>query len=111
MKDLNKQLSSSAKFFWSTRESQSARQGRIGPRDAGNRTCVTGGKQMGGFERLIQELLIQAGIPEESIYCSSKRELPGFFRAEKNWDLVVVHQKALIAAMEFKSQVGSFGNN
>jgi hypothetical protein len=39
-------------------------------------------------------------------------ELPGWFRAEKKWDLVVVHNDQLLAALEFKSQIGpSFGNN
>jgi hypothetical protein len=39
-------------------------------------------------------------------------ELPGYFRPEKKWDLVVVHGDTLAAAIEFKSQVGpSFGNN
>lgn len=39
-------------------------------------------------------------------------ELPGWFRAEKKWDLIVVHQKQLLVALEFKSQIGpSFGNN
>jgi hypothetical protein len=39
-------------------------------------------------------------------------ELPGWFRAEKKWDLVVVHEGELLAAVEFKSQIGpSFGNN
>src|SRR5690606_14612766 len=39
-------------------------------------------------------------------------ELPGWFRAEKKWDLVIVHKGELVVAVEFKSQVGpSFGNN
>ena len=39
-------------------------------------------------------------------------ELPGFFRPTKEWDLVVVKNSILIAAIEAKSQVGpSFGNN
>ena len=38
--------------------------------------------------------------------------LPGFFRPTKLWDLLVINQGKLIAAIEFKSQVGpSFGNN
>ena len=37
--------------------------------------------------------------------------LPGYFRATKNWDVLVVHRRRLIAVLEFKSQVGSFGNN
>ncbi len=39
-------------------------------------------------------------------------ELPGFFRPTKEWDLLVVGEDKLIAAIEAKSQVGpSFGNN
>jgi hypothetical protein len=39
-------------------------------------------------------------------------ELPGYYRAEKKWDLIVASDGQLVSAMEFKSQVGpSFGNN
>ena len=39
-------------------------------------------------------------------------ELPGYYRSEKKWDLIVVSDGQLVTAMEFKSQVGpSFGNN
>ena len=38
--------------------------------------------------------------------------LPGYFRPTKLWDLLVMHQGELVAAIELKSQVGpSFGNN
>ena len=37
--------------------------------------------------------------------------LPGWFCAEKDWDLVVVVNRLLVAGIEFKSHVGSFGNN
>ncbi|MDI3294853.1 PaeR7I family type II restriction endonuclease [Janthinobacterium tructae] len=38
--------------------------------------------------------------------------MPGYFRPTKKWDLLVIHKKRLIAAIELKSQVGpSFGNN
>lgn len=38
--------------------------------------------------------------------------LPGYFRPTKLWDLLVIHQGELIAAIELKSHVGpSFGNN
>lgn len=37
--------------------------------------------------------------------------LPGFFRPTKQWDTLVMLDGRLIAALEFKSQVGSFGNN
>jgi hypothetical protein len=39
-------------------------------------------------------------------------ELPGYFRATKKWDLIVVSEGHLVLAMEFKSQAGkSIGNN
>lgn len=37
--------------------------------------------------------------------------LPGFYRRAKNWDIVVTFERILVAAIECKSQVGSFGNN
>lgn len=38
--------------------------------------------------------------------------LPGFFRPTKQWDLLVVHEGRLLAALELKSLCGpSFGNN
>ena len=105
-------LRSAVKQFWSTRGNQSLRQGtKSGSRDAGNRTAVTGGKQMDGFVELVRDFLVECGVEESSIFCNKAVELPGWFRAEKKWDLLVVVKGQLIAAMEFKSQVGSFGNN
>lgn len=105
-------LSSAVQHFWLTRINQGKNQGKkTGRKDSGNRSLVTGGKQMDGFESTITRLLIENGVPEDSIHSRSKKELPGFFRAEKQWDMVVVDQGVLLAAVEFKSQVGSFGNN
>lgn len=41
----------------------------------------------------------------------TQTQLPGWFRAEKDWDLLVIVNGTLVAAIEFKTQVGSFGNN
>lgn len=41
----------------------------------------------------------------------TQTQLPGWFRAEKDWDLLVIVNGMLVAAIEFKTQVGSFGNN
>src|ERR1017187_6492966 len=38
-------------------------------------------------------------------------ELPGWYRPEKKWDLLIVEDGQFLAGIEFKSQVGSFGNN
>jgi hypothetical protein len=105
-------LSESIRHFWKTRQQQSAKQGsRTGARDAGSRTAVTGGKQLDGFVDLLREFLQDAGVNDAEIFSSRKVELPGWYRAEKKWDLLIVRNQMLIAAMEFKSQVGSFGNN
>ena len=67
---------------------------------------------MDGFDLLIQQLLLNNGLEESHIYLDSKLELPGYFRPTKNWDMLVIHEGILLAAMEFKSQRGpSFGNN
>lgn len=66
---------------------------------------------MDSLARLMEEIFIDAGLPRRSIRRSSAVELPGYFRPEKKWDLVVVYGGTLAAAIEFKSQVGSFGNN
>lgn len=112
MSELETRLGDAVKFFWSTRTSQDARQGEAGQRDAGGRSAVTGGKQMDGFVMLVRDILLHAGCPAGSLYLGKRVELPGWFRAEKQWDLIVVHEKQLVAAVEFKSQIGpSFGNN
>jgi hypothetical protein len=105
-------LRSAVKHFWSTRGNQAKRQGaKSGARDAGNRTAVTGSKQLDGFVELVRDFLVECQIDRASIFSNQAVELPGWFRAEKKWDLLVVVKGQLIAAMEFKSQVGSFGNN
>jgi hypothetical protein len=97
--------------YWDTLAFQSTQQ-RAGDADRGRRAAVTGGKQMNGFCNLIAWLLHENGVPEKSIHVQSSLELPGFFRPTKKWDMLVVHEGALVAALEFKSHRGpSFGNN
>jgi len=67
---------------------------------------------MDGFVDLFTELITAAGISERCVFRKKGVELPGFFRPTKEWDLLVVREKTLLAAIEAKSQVGpSFGNN
>ena len=67
---------------------------------------------MDGFIQFFTRLIIDAGIDDKYIYNKRLMELPGFFRPTKEWDLLVVKDGHLIAAIEAKSQVGpSFGNN
>jgi len=68
---------------------------------------------MDGFVELLCELIEDTGIGNEHVFTKKRYlELPGFFRPTKEWDLLVVADKRLLAAIELKSQVGpSFGNN
>jgi hypothetical protein len=113
MNELHARLPEAVKHFWNTRTSQADKQGgRTGLKDYGERGCVTGGAQLDGFIALIKDLLMDCGLPEASICCKRKIDLPGYFRPEKCWDLLVVNDGQLLAVIECKSQVGpSFGNN
>jgi Restriction endonuclease XhoI len=114
MIDVEKELGQAVKHFWKIRSRQRRRQGtETGKKDAGNRGAVTGGKHADGFVQLIAAIIRDAGLPKASIHTTAKtpRTLPGFFRPTKEWDLVVVSGSDLVATVEVKSQVGSFGNN
>ena len=109
---LDQRLQSAIRAFWSTRDTQATRQGtKSGTRDSGARGAVTGGAQMNGFVSVIRDLLEESGLDKPVIFTEQSVELPGWYRPEKKWDLLVVVDGCLIAAIEFKSQVGSFGNN
>jgi len=110
-KKLDRQLRQAIAHFWRARGDQSARQGLESDADRGDRRAVTGGKHLDGFLELLATLLQEAGLERSHIYWHKNTELPGWYRAEKNWDLLVVADSRLIAVIEFKSQVGSFGNN
>lgn len=110
--DLENRISAAVNFFWETRLQQITKQNDSDTHDQGNRGAVTGGKQLDGFVGLIYDILIMNGVPQSSIFTSTDLELPGFYRPNKKWDLLVVDQNQLVAAIELKSQVGpSFGNN
>jgi len=109
---MERRLRTAIKHFWNTRQTQAQKQGALsGSKDAGARSAVTGGAQMNGFINLVRDLLCENGLPKADVYCEKYIELPGWYRPEKKWDLLVVSDNQLIAGIEFKSQVGSFGNN
>ena len=109
---LEQRLRAAVRQFWTTREAQAQKQGSAtGAKDAGARAAVTGGAQMNGFVTLVRDLLCENGLPQAHVLCEKRVELPGWYRPEKKWDLLIVADGRLIAGIEFKSQVGSFGNN
>lgn len=127
--DLETRLRAAVQHFWEVRSRQADKQKGTAAeeQDKGERGAVTGGKQLDGFVRLVYGLLVESGLSGATIFCrarpdeelprrkkrkpgdppvSTRTELPGWFRPEKDWDLLVVVQNSLVAAVEFKSQVG-----
>lgn len=109
--DFDNLAESAVKEFWDGRESQKLKQLASGRSDQGQRGAATGGKHFDSLLNMIVAFLKAAGVPDTSIYNGKKVEIPGYYRATKQWDLLVVHQGKLLAAVEAKAQVGSFGNN
>jgi len=83
---------------------------------------------MDGFRDVLYGELIKLGVSPDDMFTGSQlnklaSNLPGFYRATKNWDLVVCKnakirnfdqapsKPQLLAAIEFKSQKDSIGNN
>jgi hypothetical protein len=67
---------------------------------------------MNGFVELVGHVARHCGLPPAAVQTRKSRVvLPGFFRATKNWDVLVIHERRLLGVFEFKSQVGAFGNN
>lgn len=94
------------------RDAQAAKQLASGKLDAGSRGSVTGGGHLDGITDLLEEVFVAAGFDRSEILRRAGVELPGYYRPTKKWDLVVISQGRLVAAIEMKSQVGpSFGNN
>ena len=102
-----------AKLFWRTREAASNKQAKAGTQDKGERSSVTAGKHMDGFQDIFRSLVEANGLESAEICVKRKvLTLPGFFRPTKLWDMLVMLDGALIAAMEFKSQAApSIGEN
>jgi type II restriction enzyme len=75
-------------------------------------TGVLGGKTLDGFIKIIKDVVTNSGLNNIEIYTGrNSSQLPGFFRPHKSWDVVVIADEKLVAAIELKSQVGSIGNN
>lgn len=111
--DYDRKAREAVMAFWGNRAKAKQKQIEAGVTDQGERAGVTGGKNMDGFTALVIDLVKANGLAHASIHQQrALLTLPGYFRPTKLWDLLVIHQNRLIAAIELKSQVGpSFGNN
>jgi len=90
-----KRVSEAVKSFWTVR-------GREG---------VRSGKTLDEFVNLITWVVRNNGLPDATVLTGRKAQLPGFFRPTKSWDVVIMDDDTLIAAIELKSIADSFGKN
>ena len=110
--ELDQRLQSAVQSYWTARSKNKQKQVDAKKVDAGTRGEVTGGTQMAALEVLVADILCLAGLKRLDVRTRTSLELPGYFRATKKWDLIVISDKQLVLAMEFKSQAGkSIGNN
>ena len=111
--DYEKKAAKAVKAFWTNRNAALKKQISTGKSDAGTRGAVTAGKNMDGFVSLLIDLIKANGLNDATIIRDGRvpLTLPGYFRPTKMWDMLVLRQDRLLAAVELKSQVGSFGNN
>ncbi len=101
------------RYFWAQRDIQTASVGSRQEHDA------RGGRHLDGVQLAIVKLMVDHGVSLGDIYFNSAQQrigrklgLPGYFRPAKQWDLLVIRDEKLLAAMELKAQVGtSIGNN
>lgn len=83
-----------------------------GVTDQGKRAGVTSGKHLDPLANYIAEELKSAGIRSNELFTgSSNMEIPGWFRPNKQWDILAFYNKYLVSAIELKSIGSSYGNN
>ncbi|CAM5665914.1 PaeR7I family type II restriction endonuclease [Streptomyces fumanus] len=100
--------------YWGAKQLQNEQSAIRDAVGAGTAGSVRGGKHFDVIATLLAKFFLDAGYPASSIRVTKSQglELPGYYRPQKQWDLVVVHNKVLVAAFELKALGGpSYGNN
>jgi hypothetical protein len=111
-REVDERTRKAVKRYWTGRSGAATKQLELGASDTGARSEVTGGKHLNGFVEIACDLVRLAGFDDSHIRFRTGVEIPGFYRPTKKWDVVVIREERLCAAIELKSQVGpSFGNN
>jgi hypothetical protein len=103
---------SAVKMFWISRK-KAGKKRSAGNKDQGKRSAGTSGSYMDGFIDLVIEIVHANGLTDADIMRKGRGlTLPGHFCPIKSWDLIVMNNGKLIAAIKFDAQVGPlFGKN
>lgn len=93
--------------YWDVRDAQS-----LTGTGEGSGAAVRGGRHFDALQLLVASVFLDAGFGPGQLFTGRNATLPGYFRPTKDWDLIVVDGRTLVAAFELKSLAGpSFGNN
>lgn len=111
MPEIGDEVADAVEWYWETLSDQAEDQRDSDNTARGRRAQVLGGAQMDGFAGLIEDALVNVGVPRDDVLHDHDATLPGYFRATKRWDIAVVHDGKLLAVIELKSIASSFGNN
>ena len=104
--DYSERVQAAVASYWEVRESQAQRSRDLGVVNTGLRAEVTGGRHLDALELLLIEVLVDAGIPARMMEVK-RRPIPGYFRRDKSWDIVVTIEGRVLAIIELKSIVGN----
>jgi hypothetical protein len=104
--DYSERVQAAVASYWEVRQSQAQRSRAAGVVNTGLRAEVTGGRHLDALELLLIEVLVDAGIPPRMMEVK-RRPIPGYFRRDKSWDIVVTIDSRVLAIIELKSIVGN----
>lgn len=105
--DLQTEFDAALRAYWTVRSTQ-AETGT----GEGSGADVRGGRHFDELQRLVAKVFLAEGFSADQIFTGRGATIPGFYRPTKDWDLIVVDGRDLVAAFELKSLGGpSFSNN
>ena len=101
-----KKATDSIRAFWANRGKTNAQKAKTGKGGAG-------GKNMDGFVALLTDLVAANGPLDATVIRDglTPLTLPGYFLPARKWDLLVLRENRLVAALALRSHVAPFGKN
>jgi hypothetical protein len=101
-----KKAADSVRTFWANQGKSSAQRPKTVRGSARS-------KNMEGFDSLLTDLVAANGPKDAKVIRDGlpPLTLPGYFIPSTKWDMLLLRAPRLVAAIELKSQVDSFGNN
>ncbi|MCP4308722.1 MAG: restriction endonuclease [bacterium] len=91
--------------YWNVRATQARRSQDQGVLNTGLRSEVTGGRHLDALQTLLVQVFVDGGIPAHLMEVK-RRPIPGYFRRDKSWDVVVMVDARVVGIIELKSIVG-----